>query len=210
MLTLQLHRSTLLIDSSTINVEEHRVTTTLPTIEGLRAGTWTIDPSHSEVSFSVRHLMVSKVRGTFRKFSGTLTVGEDLRASGVTAEIEMDSIDTRDETRDNHLRSKDFFEIASYPTMTYRSTGVRGDGSDYVIDGELTLHGVTRPVALNVEFGGVGSDPWGGTRAGFTATTSINRNDFGVDIKMPLDGGGVVVGDKIAITLEIEAVLAQA
>jgi len=189
------------------------VTTTLPTIEGLRAGTWTIDPSHSEVSFSVRHLMVSKVRGTFRTFSGTVTVGDDLRASGVTAEIDLESIDTRDETRDNHLRSKDFFEIASYPTMTYRSTGVRGEGGeggDYVIDGELTLHGVTRPVALNVEFGGVGGDPWGGTRAGFTATTSINRNDFGVDIKMPLDGGGVVVGDKIAISLEIEAVLAQA
>jgi len=125
------------------------VTTTLPTIEGLRAGTWTIDPSHSEVSFSVRHLMVSKVRGTFRTFSGTVTVGDDLHASGVTAEIDLESIDTRDETRDNHLRSKDFFEIASYPTMTYRSTGVRGEGGeggDYVIDGELTLHGVTRPV----------------------------------------------------------------
>lgn len=186
------------------------MTTALRTRPGLRAGTWTIDPSHSEVSFTVRHLMVSKVRGSFRTFRGSLTIDDDLRASAVTAEIDMDSIDTRDANRDNHLRSKDFFEIATYPTMTYRSTGLRGDGDDYVIDGELTLHGVTRPVALAVEFGGTGSDPWGGTRAGFTATTSINRNDFGVDIKMPLDGGGVVVGEKISIQLEIEAVLDQA
>lgn len=186
------------------------MTSTLTPIQGLTAGTWTIDPSHSEVSFTVRHLMVSKVRGTFRTFSGQITVDDNLQASVVSADIDMNTIDTRDETRDNHLRSHDFFEVTSYPTMTYRSTGVRQDGADYVVDGELTLKGVTRPVALAVEFGGVGSDPWGGTRAGFTATTTINRNDFGVDIKMPLDGGGVVVGDKIAITLEIEAVLAQA
>lgn len=185
------------------------MTPTLTPLQGLRAGTWTIDPAHSEISFTVRHLMVAKVRGTFRTFSGVLTVGEDLSASSVQAEVDMDSIDTRDQTRDNHLRSKDFFEIAEFPKMTYRSTGLRADGEDYLVDGELTLHGVTRPVTLKVEFGGIGADPWGGTRAGFTATTSINRNDFGVDIKMPLDGGGVVVGDKIAITLEVEAVLAQ-
>lgn len=186
------------------------MTSTLTPIQGLTAGTWNIDPAHSEVSFTVRHLMVSKVRGTFRAFSGSITVDENLHASAVTADVDMNTIDTRDETRDNHLRSHDFFEVSTYPTMTYRSTGVRQDGADYVVDGELSLKGVTRPVSLAVEVGGVGSDPWGGTRAGFTATTTINRNDFGVDIKMPLDGGGVVVGDKIAITLEIEAVLAQA
>lgn len=185
------------------------MTTAITPVQGLRAGTWSIDPSHSEVAFTVRHLMVSKVRGTFRTFSGSITVGEDLQTSTVAADIAMDSIDTRDETRDNHLRTKDFFEIETYPTMTYRSTGIRADGADYLVDGELTLHGVTRPVTLGLEVGGVGSDPWGGVRAGFSASTSINRNDFGVDIKMPLDGGGVVVGDKIAIHLEIEAVLDQ-
>ncbi len=185
------------------------MTTAIAPAQGLRVGTWTIDPVHSEVSFTVRHLMLSKVRGTFRTFSGQLTVNEDLQASSVTAEIEMDSIDTRDQTRDNHLRTKDFFEIEKYPTMNYRSTGIRADGDDYIVEGELTLHGVTKPVALSLEVGGVGSDPWGGIRAGFSAKTAINRNDFGVDIKMPLDGGGVVVGDKISIHLEIEAVLDQ-
>ncbi len=183
--------------------------TTIAPIHGLQTGTWTIDPSHSEVSFTVRHLMVSKVRGTFRTFSGALQIAEDPAASSVTAEIDMNSIDTRDETRDNHLRTKDFFEIESYPTMTYRSTTIRQDGADYLVEGELSLHGVTRPVELALEFNGVGSDPWGGSRAGFSASTSINRNDFGVDIKMPLDGGGVVVGEKISIHLEVEAVLAQ-
>ena len=185
------------------------MTTAIAPVQGLLAGTWTIDPSHSEASFTVRHLMVSKVRGTFRTFRGQITVDENLAASSVTAEIDMDSADTRDQNRDNHLRTKDFFEVEQYPTMTYRSTAVRSDGADYVVDGELTLRGVTRPVALALELGGIGSDPWGGTRAGFSASTTINRNDFGVDIKMPMDGGGVVVGDKISIHLEIEAVLDQ-
>jgi len=185
------------------------MTTAIDPVRGLRAGNWTIDPSHSEVSFTVRHLMLSKVRGTFRTFRGQITVNDDLQASSVTAEIDMDSIDTRDQNRDNHLRTKDFFEVEKYPTMTYRSTGVRADGDDYVVDGELTLHGVTRPVSLALELGGVGPDSYGGTRAGFSASTAINRNDFGVDIKMPMDGGGVVVGDKITIHLEVEAVLDQ-
>lgn len=183
---------------------------TTTAVPGLQTGTWTIDPSHSEVSFTVRHLMVSKVRGTFRTFGGSITVAERFEDSTVNAEVDMSSIDTRDETRDNHLRTKDFFEIEQFPTMVYTSTGVRPDGGDFIVDGILTLHGVTRPVALSVEVGGVNGDPWGGTRLGLTATTSINRNDFGVDIKMPLDGGGVVVGEKISITLEIEAVLAAA
>ncbi len=173
----------------------------------LPAGTWQIDPVHSEVSFSVRHLMVSKVRGTFSRFSGSIHVGDNPLDSSVEATIDMDSIDTRDATRDAHLRSADFFEVERYPTMTYRSTGIRAEGDGYVIDGELTLHGVSRPVELAVEFNGVSSDPWGGTRAGFSATTEINRRDFGVDISMPLDGGGVVVGDKVKVHLEIEAIL---
>ena len=180
---------------------------TIVTIPGLTAGTWSIDPSHTVVGFSVRHLMVSKVRGTFTEFEGSLEVGEDVLDSSVSATVSMASIDTRDRQRDEHLRSIDFFEVEKYPTMTYRSTGIRQDGEDFVVDGELTLKGITRPVALALEFNGVSPDPWGGTRAGFSASTEINRRDFGIDITMPLDGGGVVVGDKVTIHLEIEAVL---
>lgn len=185
-------------------------TTTTPapsTARSLVPGTWTIDPSHSDVAFTVRHLMVSKVRGQFTHFEGALQITEDVLDSSVTAAIEMASIDTHDEGRDAHLRSNDFFDAETYPTMTYRSTGIRAAGDGYVVDGELTLKGVTRPVELALELNGVGTDPWGGTRAGFSAGTAINRRDFGVDITLPLDGGGVVVGDKVQITLEIEAIL---
>lgn len=171
------------------------------------AGTWTIDPAHSEVGFSVRHLMVSKVRGTFDTFTGTITIAEDPAQSSVTAEVDMTSINTRDETRDGHLRTADFFDVEAHPKMTFTSTSVAPDGSDYKVTGDLTLKGVTKPVELSLEFNGTSSDPWGGTRAGLSAETEINRGDFGVDISMPLDGGGVVVGDKVKVALEIEAVL---
>ena len=186
------------------------MSTTTPartTIAGLVPGTWTIDPSHSDVAFTVRHLMVSKVRGQLTRFEGTIEIAEDPLDSSVAATIEVASIDTRDDARDAHLRSNDFFDAETYPTMTYRSTGLRAIDDGYVVDGELTLKGITRPVALEIELNGVGTDPWGGTRAGFSAGTEINRRDFGVDITLPLDGGGVVVGDKVKITLEIEAVL---
>ncbi len=183
-------------------------TTTTPA--GLVAGTWTIDPVHSEVGFSVRHLMVSKVKGRFTTFEGTITVSEDISTAKVDVTIDAASLDTRDENRDGHVKSADFLDAATYPNLTFRSTAVRAKGSDYEIDGELSLHGVTKPVTLATEFNGVSPDPWGGQRAGFSAETEINRNDFGVDIKLPLDGGGVVVGDKIKVTLEIEAVLQQA
>ena len=176
-------------------------------VPGLTAGTWTIDPSHTDVSFTVRHLMVSKVRGSFTRFDGTIVIAEDPLASSVEASVDLSSIDTRDENRDAHLRSADFFETETYPTMTFRSTKVRRAGSDFAVEGELSLHGVTRPVQLDLEFNGVSADPWGGTRAGFSAETEINRRDFGIDISMPLDGGGVVVGDKVKVHLEIEAVL---
>jgi len=182
------------------------VQTTLP---GYIAGAWTIDPVHSDVSFTVKHMMVSKVRGHFRTFSGTLVTSNDITQSSVTAEIDLSSFDTNNEQRDNHIRSKDFFEVETYPTLTFRSAGIRADGESHVIDGELTLHGVTKSVPLAVEINGFGPDAYGGYRAGFSATTVINRNDFGVDIKMPMDGGGVVVGDKINIHVEIEAVLDQ-
>lgn len=183
------------------------MSTTTTAAPALVAGTWAIDPSHSDVSFTVRHLMVSKVRGQFTKFEGAVHVADDPLASSVAATIDLDSIDTRDANRDAHLRSGDFFEIAKYPTMTYRSRAVRANGDAYVVEGELALHGVTRPVELALEFNGVATDPWGGTRAGFSATTEINRREFGIDITLPLDGGGVVVGDKVKVDLEIEAVL---
>jgi polyisoprenoid-binding protein YceI len=183
------------------------MTTAVSTIPGLVAGVWTIDPTHSEVSFTVRHLMVSKVRGTFRTFSGDVTVADNLLDSQVRATVDINSIDTREENRDNHLRSADFFEAEKYPEMTFVSTAIRPDGDDFILVGDLTIKGVTKSVEFELEFNGVGPDAWGGTRAGFSADTEISRADFGVDIHMPLDGGGVVVGDKVKIVLEIEAVL---
>ena len=183
------------------------MTATLTEVPGLITGTWTIDPSHSVVGFSVRHLMVSKVRGTFTEFEGALEIGENVLDSSVHATVAMASIDTRDRQRDTHLRSIDFFEVDKHQTMTYRSTGLRQAGDDFVVDGELTLKGVTRPVSLALEFNGVSPDPWGGTRAGFSAHTEIDRHDFGIDFNIPLNGGGVVVGDKIKVELEVEAVL---
>lgn len=175
----------------------------------VQPGTWSIDPTHSEVTFSVRHLMVSRVRGSFPVFSGTVITADDPAEARVEAEIDVASVDTRDQRRDNHLRSADFFDVEHFPTMTFRSTAVRPRGEGYTVEGELTLHGVTRPVSLEMELNGVHGDPWGGTRAGFSATTEINRRDFGIDIAMPIEGGGVVVGDRVSVSLEIQAVLQE-
>jgi polyisoprenoid-binding protein YceI len=172
------------------------------------AGTWTIDPVHSEVGFSVRHMMVSKVRGKFTTFSGEIVTGETPAGSSVTAEIDLASISTGHDQRDDHIRSADFFEVENYPKMTYRSTAVREDDGDYIVDGELTLKGVTKSVPLRLELNGFGPDPFGGTRAGFSATAEINRRDFNVNFNAPMQNGGVVVSDKVTIHLEIEAVLA--
>ena len=184
--------------------------TTQTSIPGYVAGTWTIDPVHSEVGFSVRHMMVSKVRGRFATFSGKLVTGESPLDSAVTAEIDLASIITGSEQRDQHIRSADFFEVETYPTMTYRSTGIRQDGGDYVIDGELTLKGVTKSVPLTLELNGFGPDPFGGTRAGFTATGELSRSEFNVSFNAPMANGGAVVADKISLSLEIEAVLEAA
>jgi polyisoprenoid-binding protein YceI len=184
--------------------------TTATKIPGYIAGTWDIDPVHSDVSFSVRHMMVSKVRGRFATFSGEIVTGEDVTGSSVTATIDATSIDTNNDQRNGHIRSADFFDVENHPTWTFTSTGVRTDGEDLVIDGNLTIKGVTKPVQLAVEVNGFGPDAYGGTRAGFTAKTEISRKEFGVDIAMPMDGGGVVVGDKISVELEIEAVLRTA
>lgn len=151
--------------------------------------------------------MVAKVRGTFESFSGTLTIAEDPLQSTVEAEIDLNSINTRDEQRDGHLRSADFFEVEAHPKMTFTSTSVEANGDDYKVTGDLSIKGTTKPVVLDLEFNGVHPDPWGGTRAGFSVEGEISRKEFGVDFEVPMDGPGVVVGDKIKIQLEVEAVL---
>ena len=176
-------------------------------IPGYKAGTWTIDPVHSDVSFMVRHLVVSKVRGFFRTFEGALVTGETPEESSVSAIIQLDSIDTNDEQRNAHLRSADFFEVEKYPAMTYQSTAVRQDGDDWLVEGDLNLKGVTRQVPLKLELNGFGPDAYGGYRAGFSAKGEINRHDFGVSFSATTETGGLVVGDKVTILLEVEAVL---
>jgi polyisoprenoid-binding protein YceI len=170
----------------------------------LTEGTWAIDPVHSSIGFSVRHLMVSKVRGTFENFSGAILVAADGTPS-VTAEIAVDSIHTGNEQRDGHVKSADFFEVDKYPTATFRSTGVRANGDHYLLDGDFILKGVTRPVTLDLEFNGVNPGMGHGEVAGFEASVVLDRRDFGIDIDMPLETGGAVVGDQISITLQIEA-----
>jgi polyisoprenoid-binding protein YceI len=154
-------------------------------------------------------MMVSKVRGRFTEFSGDIVTAERPEDSSVTAEISLSSINTGNEQRDEHIRSADFFEVETYPTMSYRSTGVRVEDGDFLVDGNLSLKGVTKNVPLRLELNGFGPDAFGGTRAGFTATAEINRRDFNVNFSAPMQNGGAVVSDKITIHLEIEAVLAS-
>lgn len=180
------------------------MTTTANTL-GLQTGTWTIDATHSAVGFNVRHMMVSKVRGSFKEFSGAITVGETIEDSSVTASIKASSVDTGTEQRDAHLRSSDFFNVESNETIDFVSTGVSGDSDAWKVAGNLTINGVTKPVELTVEFGGVGPDGQGGQKAGFEATTTISRKDFGIEFNMPMENGGVVIGDKVVINLDIEA-----
>jgi polyisoprenoid-binding protein YceI len=179
----------------------------IETVPGYLAGTWVIDPVHSDVGFTVRHMMVSKVRGRFARFEGEIVTGADPLQSSVNATIDLTSIDTNNEQRDGHIRSADFFEVETYPTMTYRSTGVRRNGDDFILDGDLTLKGVTKQVPLRLELNGFGPDAYGGTRAGFSASADINRREFGVNFNAALETGGAVVADKVSIHLEIEAVL---
>jgi polyisoprenoid-binding protein YceI len=188
------------------------MTAELVEIPGYVAGTWDIDPVHSDVGFVIRHVMVSKVRGHFTRFEGRIVTAADPLESSVTATIDLTSIDTSNQQRDDHVRSADFFEVEKYPTMTYRSSGIRREGAGHVLDGELTLKGTTRPVPLKLEVNGFGPDPFAadpltGARAGFTATGEINRLDFGVSYNGPIPGGGVALGEKVQIVLEIEAAL---
>jgi len=180
---------------------------TLPAVPGFQAGTWTIDASHSEVSFTVRHMAVSKVRGRFGAVSGTITTTDDPTTSTVTADIDVTTITTFNEQRDGHIKSGDFFEVETHPSASFTSRGLSFDDGDYVLTGDLTLKGVTRPVSLTVEVSGFGPDAYGGTRCGFSATGRINRRDFGVEFDARLDNGGLVVGNEVDLQLDVEAVL---
>jgi len=177
-------------------------TTTIP---GYRAGTWVIDPTHSEVGFSVRHLMISKVKGKFERFTATFTTGENPLDYKVEATAEVASINTNEPNRDGHLRTGDFFEAEKYPSIHFVSTAVRANGDDFLVDGELTIKDVTKPVTFEVEFGGFGSDPYGNYKAGLTAKATIDRTDFGLTYNAALETGGVLIGEKVTITLDLQA-----
>ena len=171
-----------------------------------QAGSYEIDGSHSNVDFVVRHLMISKVRGRFNSFSGAFTVAEVPEESSVEVSIDATSISTDDEQRDGHLRSADFFDAEQYPTLTFKSTGVEAvKGDHWKVAGDLTIKGVSKPVVLDVEFEGAQTDPWGGARVGFTASTEIDREDWGLSWNQALETGGVLVGKKIKIELGVEA-----
>lgn len=172
----------------------------------LVAGTWTIDPAHSTVGFTVRHLM-SKVRGTFTDFSGTITTTGAPTDSAVNVAITSSSINTNNAARDGHLQSADFFDPEAGQQLVFESTGVRESGDSHIIDGTLTINGHSHPVELATEFLGVATDAYGLTRLGAEATTTISRKDYGVDFNVPLEGGKLLIGDKIDISLEIEAIL---
>ncbi|HEX9200715.1 MAG TPA: YceI family protein [Acidobacteriaceae bacterium] len=171
--------------------------------------TWNIDPAHSVAEFKVKHMMISNVKGTFPKVSGALTLDEsDLAKSSVAATIDVSSIQTRDEQRDGHLKSADFFDVEKYPTMTFKSTGVKVTGAgEGTVEGDLTIRDVTRKVVFDVEGPTApGQDPWGNTRIGVSATTKISRKDYGLIWNAALETGGVLVGDEVTITLDVQFV----
>jgi polyisoprenoid-binding protein YceI len=176
-------------------------------IPGYIVGTWDIDPVHSHVGFVARHLMVSKVRGNFNTVEGQIVTADDPLESSATATIDMTSLSTGNEQRDSDVKGENFLDVANHPSMTYRTTGIRQEAGEIIADGELTIKGVTRPVALTVEVNGFGPDPYGGTRAGFSATGEINRTDYGITANMSLPTGGVVVSEKIQLVIEVEALL---
>ncbi|ALX66789.1 YceI family protein [Microbacterium sp. XT11] len=178
-------------------------------IPGYRPGTWVLDPAHSEVTFSVRHMMISKVRGTFGVKSATLIAPENPLDAQVTATVDVTSVDTNDENRDAHLRSADFFDVENFPTMQFVSTGARVEGGDFYVDGDLTIRGITKPVSFEFDFGGFGQDPYGNYKAGASATAVINREDFGLTWNAALETGGVLVGKDVTINLDLQGALQQ-
>ncbi len=173
---------------------------TLP--KDLTPGVWTLDMSHSEVGFSVRHAGISKVRGRFNEASAEARVRDSLAEASLHANVKTASFDSGDANRDAHVKGPDFFDVEKYPEMTFRATSIRGDGEDYVLTGDLTIREVTKPVDLEVEFTGVAVDPFGATRAGFSAEADISRKDYGLTWNAALEAGGLLVSDKVKISVE--------
>lgn len=166
---------------------------------------WSFDTAHSEIAFSVRHMMFAKVRGAFGRWSGEVL--GDGAIEGVRVDVAVDSIDTREAQRDGHLRSADFFDVANHPTMSFRSTALRGDPEGaFTLEGELSIRGNTRPVSLQAEFTGGGKDPWGNSRRGYRARARLNRKDFGLSWNAALEMGGVLVGEEVEVEVEVQLV----
>ena len=175
----------------------------------LTPGTWNLDPSHSEVGFVVRHAGISKVRGAFTDVTGVLSVRDSIDSSSVRAEVKTGSFDSKDKNRDDHVKGPDFFDAEQFPEMVFVSTGISGAGEDFELQGDLTIKDTTKPVNFTVEFGGVAVDPFGATRAGFSATTQISRKEFGITWNAALEAGGVLVSDKVTINIDSAFVLAS-
>lgn len=179
-------------------------------VEGLAlanaTGTWVIDQAHTTLGFSARHAMVAKVRGNFGEFAGTFTIDdENLASSSAELTIQVASIDSKSADRDGHLKSADFLDVERFPTLTFTSTAIAASGSSIVVTGDLTIHGVTKPVVVEYEFVGVSQDPWGNTKIGFEGHTKISRREFGLIWNAALESGGVLVGDDVTLTLDVEA-----
>ena len=175
---------------------------------GLTAGTWNLDSSHSEVGFTVRHAGISKVRGNFDKVTAVLEVGQDLSDSKITAVIDAASFNSNEPNRDAHVKGPDFFDAEQFPELAFTATGIERSGEDYKLTGDLTIKGTTHQVTIDVEFNGVAVDPFGATRAGFSGSTSISRKEFGLTWNAALETGGVLVGDKVTINLDVAFVKA--
>ncbi|MDQ0866680.1 YceI family protein [Arthrobacter globiformis] len=169
----------------------------------LTRGIWTLDNSHSEIAFTVRHAGISKVRGQFKDAAATLNLADDVTATKVEATIQTASFDSGDANRDGHVRGEDFFDVEKFPEISFVSNSLFANGDSYELQGDLTIKGVTRPVSLETEFNGVAVDPFGNTRAGVSAETTISRKDFGLTWNAVLEAGGVLVSDKVAINLEL-------
>lgn len=168
---------------------------------------WTLDPAHSELQFKVKHLMITTVTGTLKSFDASLESNDnEFKPEAISFSGNIDSLDTGNTDRDNHLKSGDFFDAEKFPKMEFKSTGIEKDGSDFNIKGELTIKDVTKPVKLTAEFGGIATDPWGNTKAGFTLSTKINRNDFGLTWNAALETGGVMVSEDVRILGELQFV----
>jgi polyisoprenoid-binding protein YceI len=186
------------------------MTITAETVPGYVAGTWVVDPTHTEIGFSVRHLAISKTRGKFESFTAVVNAAENPLESTVEVSVDIASINTGNADRDQHLRTNDFFAPEQFPTMTFRSTEIRVNGDSLELDGDLTLRGVTKPVTLRGEFGGIATDPWGNVKAAASGSTVINRHDFGVSWNAPLEAGGFLLGDQVTISIDAQFALQAA